>query len=210
MQNPEDIALAALESARAEKRKTQLRAELKATRHAMPAGKRAAADVRIAEHVCATEAWQQAACVLAYLSFGSEVDTHALIERAWDADKTVALPRCVPNSRDMRWHRVTSFDALEKSTLGMREPADDTSTLIDPTACNPARTIALVPGLAFDAQGYRLGYGGGFYDTFLAQFTGTSLGLCRAAQLVGSLRDLGVTEPHDLPVDLVISDVSAR
>ena len=186
--------------------KDELRKQLKAQRAALDPAMRAEVDKRIAAHLLALDAWREASTVLTYLSFGSEVDTRTIIEHAWDAGKTVALPRCVPNTRLMSWHRVTSFDALCRSSLGVEEPADDPATLIDPAACDPTRTIALVPGLTFDAHGFRLGYGGGFYDTFLASFTGTSIGLCRATQLTSDLRAAGMLEEHDLPVDLVMSD----
>lgn len=186
--------------------KAQLRAHLKTQRASMPPDERASADARIAERVYHLPAWKRAQVVFVYLSFGSEVNTHAIIQRAWSEGKRVALPRCVPNSRLLTWHYVTSFDALEKSTLGVREPAYDTSTLVDPAACNPKCTLALVPGLAFDSCGLRLGYGGGFYDTFLAQFSGISVGLCRKQQFYRSLREQGAVEVHDSPVDAVVTD----
>lgn len=67
------------------------------------------------------------------------------------------------------------------------------------------RALALVPGLAFDQEGYRLGYGGGFYDAFLSTFPGVSLGLCRKVALLPSLAACGVRAPHDVPVTAVIS-----
>ena len=63
--------------------------------------------------------------------------------------------------------------------------------------------LALVPGLAFDAAGFRLGYGGGFYDTFLADFPGTTVGLCRTCQLSAVPLPRG---PYDLPVGLVVTE----
>lgn len=187
-------------------RKAELRTQLKARRAALDPAVRAEVDARIAARLFALDAWQRATTVLTYLSFGSEVDTRAVIERAWDASKTVALPRCVPHTRLLRWHIVTSLDALERSPLGVEEPADDATTLIDPATLDPTRAIALVPGLTFDAHGYRLGYGGGFYDAFLAKFSGTSIGLVRSAQLSRDLRETGVIEAHDIPVDIVVSD----
>lgn len=197
-----------LKDMRENDRKAVLRAQLKAQRAALDPAVRSEADARIAAHLFALDAWHEATTVLTYLSFGSEVDTRAIIERGWSADKTVALPRCVPNTRLMRWHRVTSLDAgaLTRSSFGVEEPADDPNTLIDPTTCDPARTIALVPGLTFDAHGFRLGYGSGFYDTFLATFPGTSIGLIRAAQLTDDLCAIGIIDTHDLPVDIVVSD----
>ena len=74
-----------------------------------------------------------------------------------------------------------------------------------PSACD-ARYVAIVPGLAFDRRGYRLGYGGGYYDAFLRSFPGVSVGLCRSTSLFEDLGDLGVLEMHDVPVDVVVTE----
>lgn len=188
-------------------RKAALRKRLRAERAALAPDERATADARIAEQLFALPAWREAHVVFAYLSFGSEVDTRRVIERAWAEGKTVALPRCVVDQADraMTWHRVTSFNGLVRSSLGVDEPPASPATRVDPAAPDPAHAVALVPGLAFDAQGYRIGYGGGYYDAFLATFPGATVGLCRHAQLAESLRAQGAVEPHDVPVQTVIS-----
>ena len=169
-------------------------------------------------------------------------------EPAAEGVPTASDPAADPNAptpadRKMTWHRVTSFDGLVRSSLGVEEPPANPATRIEPTTCgidagmhelgapnapvnltapsglasptgpdaansaagNPAHAIALVPGLAFDAQGYRIGYGGGYYDAFLTAFPGVAIGLCRRTQLAESLRTQGVVEPHDIPVQIVVS-----
>lgn len=184
-------------------RKEELRARMKAVRRAIPAGERAAIDAAIRDRVCATPSFQEADVVLTYLSFGAEIDTRGIIERAWQLGKAVALPRCV-GPRRMRWFRVESFDNLETSSFGVDEPRIDEAA--EQQLATGENMVALVPGLAFDARGYRLGYGGGFYDTLLADFVGTSVGLCRKAQFVESLEALGVIGEFDLPVKRVITE----
>lgn len=186
-----------------DERKGDLRTRMKTLRSGIPADERAAVDAAICDRVCALQLFREADVVFTYLSFGSEVDTRRIIERAWKAGKAVALPRCV-GPRQMRWFRVDSLDDLEPSPLGVDEPRIDASC--EQAIATGERMVALVPALAFDAQGYRLGYGGGFYDTFLAGFDGASIGLCRNAQHVDSLRDLGAIGPYDLPVDLVVCE----
>lgn len=183
--------------------KEALRARMRANRKAIPADERSASDSVICERVCATPAFQSADVVLTYLAMGAEVETRGIIERAWQAGKVVALPRCT-GPRQMRWFRVASFDDLETSAFGVQEPPIDAATEQQPAAGE--RPVAIVPGFTFDEQGYRLGYGGGFYDTFLADFTGASIGLCRSAMRVQDLNELGAIGPYDLPVDLVITD----
>lgn len=184
-------------------RKEELRARMKALRRAMPPEERAAVDAEICERICALPCFQDADVVLTYLSFGAELDTRGIIERAWGLGKAVALPRCV-GPRQMRWFRVDGLDNLETSSFGVDEPRIDESA--EQLLTTGEGMIALVPGLAFDARGYRLGYGGGFYDTLLAGFPGTSVGLCRSAQLVESLEALGVIGEYDLSVDIVVSE----
>lgn len=180
--------------------KNQLRRHFKAVRAGLLEGERRAIDAAISGNVAGLPAFAEADAVFTYLSFGTEVDTRGLIERAWGLGKTVALPRVVPGTRQMRWYTVDSLDGLERSSFGVEEPAADPTREVTP---RDFRTpIALVPGLAFDRAGYRLGYGGGFYDTFLPVFPGTSIGLCRAAQLVDHLPH----DPRDMPVDLVVAE----
>lgn len=184
--------------------KKALRKEMLAIRSSIGAEERARIDADLARNVMSLPEYTRADALFAYLSFGAEVDTRALIEDAWARGIAVALPRCVPGTREMTWHRVESFDGLVRSAFGVDEPADDDETRIDPA--DYARAIALVPGLTFDPQGYRLGYGGGFYDTFLARFPGCPVGLCRDEQMSQDLRKLDVIDAHDLPVRIIVTN----
>ena len=183
--------------------KASVRAKMFAVRNALTDAERATMDAAICERICESDAFRNAETVFTYLSFGAEVDTRAIIQAAWDAGKVVALPRCTGPSI-MTWYRVDDLDGLERSSFGVDEPSEDPSREVKPAAARNA--IALVPALAFDPAGYRLGYGGGFYDVFLSDFHGISIGLCRTAQFVDSLDDLGVIEPHDRSVDMVATD----
>ncbi|WP_433568285.1 5-formyltetrahydrofolate cyclo-ligase [Tractidigestivibacter sp.] len=184
--------------------KRQLRKLLRRLRSSLAPESREKADTKIADVVLAQPEWRSAKTIFSYLSFGAEVDTRRLIEQAWQDGKAVALPRVVPNTRDMRWFAVTSFDGLETSSMGVDEPPIDPTRELDPSQDPTA--LALVPGLAFDGNGYRVGYGGGFYDTFLSGFPGHSVGLCRGVTLMEDLLPLGVLEPHDLAVQVVATD----
>ncbi len=177
-----------------------MRKRFRALRAALPEAERWAIDGAIAASVQRLPQFAAADAVFTYLSFGAEVDTRGLIGAALEAGKTVALPRVVPGTRSMDWYAIDSLDGLEHSPLGMEEPPAAVR------AVDFACPVALVPGLAFDGAGYRLGYGGGFYDGFLPAFPGTAVGLCRAAQLVDRLAGW---EPHDVPVSLVVTERGA-
>lgn len=182
--------------------KQALRAQLRAARAAMAPEERARCDAAIAAQVVASPAFAQAPVVFSYLSFGAEVETRTIIRAAWAAGKVVALPRVVGPHR-LAWYRVDSFEGLVLSAYGIKEPAPDPCRALSVT--DDTCALALVPGLAFDQEGYRLGYGGGYYDAFLSTFPGVSLGLCRKAAWFPSLTARGARAPHDVPVTAVIS-----
>ena len=168
-------------------------------RESLGQAERSRIDAGIATQVLASSEYQQAKVVLTYLSFGAEVDTREIIRKAWSDGKMVALPRCI-SGRRMAWHAVKTLEGLVRSKFGVDEPANDPSTQIDP---NQPDALALVPGLTFDARGFRMGYGGGFYDVFLANFPGRSLGLCRERQLSETVPFL---EAYDLPVQAIATE----
>ena len=211
--------------------KKDLRRALKRARQEIPGLERQAVDEKIIGNLEALAVYSQAELVFTYLSFGAEVDTHQLIRDAWDQGKTVLLPRIVVNKEGpqgqeaplMEWCVTTSFDHLEENSFGIREPhpgltmpfAEVAEVFGFPGASerdrpysqttdeSPPAAIAIVPGLAFDEQGFRLGYGGGYYDRFLSEFPGTSLGLCRFEFL---RQKLDFLESHDVPVDIIVTE----
>lgn len=187
-----------------EVRKRELRSSLKRLRNGLGDVRRRAADERIRDRVLALPEYRRADVILPYLSFGSEADTRAIIHAAWGEGKTVAIPRCVPGTRRMRWYRVSSLEGLERSAFGVEEPVPTKDNEQQVNADN--HMLAIVPALTFDPAGYRLGYGGGYYDTFLTAFGGTSVGICHDALISGDLRAEGVVAPHDLPVQFVVTD----
>lgn len=185
--------------------KNHLRARARAARDAMPPDARAAADASIAARVAETAAFGEASAVLSYAAVGSEVATRALIGAALERGALVALPRVIPGTRLMSWHAIGSLAEAQPGYAGIPEPPDDPATLVDPASLDRT-ALALVPGLLFDARGFRLGYGGGFYDTFLATFPGRSLGLARESSIVRDLGKLDAKEPFDRPVDFVATE----
>ena len=184
--------------------KRRLRKRFKQLRRDLGEDGRAAADAGIEANVLALPEFAESEVLLTYLDFGPEVRSRGIIQAAWDAGKVVALPWCVPGTHDMRWYRATSFDALVRSKLGVEEPVPDAAN--EQLLGTGEHMLALVPGLTFDGTGRRLGYGGGFYDTFLAMFEGVSVGLCREVAWSQDLRAEGVIDAHDLPVQIVVSD----
>lgn len=182
--------------------KKRMRVRMNAIRQMLGAEKCAVIDARIAQKVIAHPAYEEAEAVYTYLSVGLEVDTRNIIRDAWSKGKMVAVPRCVEGTNRMEWYRIDDFDALESGAYGIEEPVANPERLVEvPGPDASIKAVALVPGYSFDLQGYRVGYGGGYYDVFLPTFGGTSLGLCRREQF--SEDPLPIDE-HDIPVDHVI------
>lgn len=176
--------------------KNALRRRMKAAREGWEAAYRQAADAAIARHVLASEAWRAAGTVFTYVSVGFEVDTRALIKAALREGKRVCAPRCLGKGR-MEARAVESPKALVRASYGLLEPAESAAIV-------PAEEIdlILVPCLAADKSGRRLGYGGGYYDRFLRGAKGTSLCLCRGRALLDAVPQ----EAHDAPVDGIVTE----
>ena len=134
--------------------------------------------------------------VLLYHGMDTEPDTVRLLPPLWDIGKQVCLPRCLPGNQ-MEARLVQRDSTLVRHPYGMLEPGPD-CPLIPPDQID----LVLVPGLACDRSGGRLGRGGGYYDRWLAGFSGITAALCRDGLLMEAIPRL----PHDLGVNLVVTE----
>lgn len=134
-------------------------------------------DHAIFRAVTAMPRWRQAERVFLYLSVRGEPDTLALARAALAEGREVLAPVCTEREGEMEFFSFSDLAALRPGKWGIPEP--------DPALCRPAgeweskTDICLVPGIAFDRRGYRLGYGKGYYDRFLAARKIHAVGLCR-------------------------------
>ncbi|MCZ6473021.1 MAG: 5-formyltetrahydrofolate cyclo-ligase [SAR324 cluster bacterium] len=168
--------------------KASLRAQVLASRNAMGEAKRLAASRRIVELLTAQPAFQQAKGVHCFVSLPGEVETEDVFAACWEAGKKAYIPYQIRSEGRLGWSCREPEDRLVNGPFSVPEPAPDN--------LRPAKLeeidLVLVPGVAFDRQGNRLGYGKGYYDTFLTLFAqkyikrnniGTAAGLGNAAMI---------------------------
>ena len=174
--------------------KQALRAAVRQQKSAMTSTDIAARSEALCRMVLQTKQYQQTSTLYGYLPFNQEVDLIPLLRQAMADGKQVALPKCY--GKEMWFIRISDLTRVRPGTIGAPEPVADSPVASDPAA------LVIVPGLVFDRSGYRIGYGGGYYDRFLsAEPQHPTIGLCYSFQLTDCLEP----ESHDIPVDLVFS-----
>lgn len=173
--------------------KRELRSSIRAQKRAMTEEMIQQKSRILGELFAASEAYRNAKTIYGYLPYNQEVRTVPMLQRALEDGKRVAVPKVYGD--EMLFICMTDLTRVEKGYAGIPEPVDDGPVAEDPTA------LVLMPGLAFDPQGHRIGYGGGFYDKFLEKEPNhPTLALCYDFQMLPKLE----TESHDIPVDWVI------
>ena len=173
--------------------KSELRSHIRALKRQMTDGEIAENSEALRGLFTATDAYQNARTIYGYMSYNQEVRTLPILEQALREGKRVAIPKCYGS--EMRFIFMEDLSQVEKSSFGIPEPIADGPIADDEAA------LVLMPGLAFDPQGRRIGYGGGFYDKFLAaEPDHPTVALCFDFQVLPHLD----TDEHDIPVDLVL------
>lgn len=182
--------------------KAHLRKTVLGRRDAMDAGTRAALSRTIVREISVLDVYRRAGIVLAYAGFGSELHTDAFLRHTLNEGKTLLLPRVNREKKLLDVYEVRDpAQDLEAGTWGIREPRPDRCTPADPRVVD----FVLVPGLAFDANGGRLGYGAGFYDGLLSRSVPPRAWLVAGALETQMVEEVPLEE-HDVPVDLVVTE----
>ncbi|WP_309395938.1 5-formyltetrahydrofolate cyclo-ligase [Cerasicoccus maritimus] len=174
--------------------KAALRHLALARRSSLPPEERQTRNQHIMQKLFALPDFTQASRVLFYVSFGSEVDTHDLMNRSFGG-KDVLAPRV--NGDSLHVHELNSLDELKPGAFGILEPV---ATL--PEVATDSVEVILVPGAAFDLRGHRIGYGKGYYDRLLSSVNALKIGLAYDRQIVDTVPN----EEHDIPVDILITN----
>jgi 5-formyltetrahydrofolate cyclo-ligase len=184
----------------AEQSKVAIRSQMRATLKALSPEQRHAASVAACARLIKLEAFEHAAVIMLYMPLANEIDvTHAAM-RCFRLGKTVCVPK-------VDWDRC-EMTAVEITSLDDRVLDCDEHGLRSPRLCSPVVPsvidLVIVPALAYDPQGNRLGRGGGYYDRFLSKVRSnvTTVGLVFDQQIV----DHVPVQPHDISVDIVVTD----
>ena len=173
--------------------KLQLRRSIRERKRAMSEEEIVSRSEKLAALFIASEAYKNAKTIYGYMPYNQEVRTVPMLEQALRDGKRVAVPKCYGDQ--MKFIYLEDLTKVEKGYANIPEPIADEPIADDETA------LVMMPGLAFDPQGHRIGYGGGFYDKFLAaEPNHPTLALCYEFQMLPELK----TEAHDIPVDFVL------
>ena len=173
--------------------KKQLRQSIRQRKRAMTEEEIQRRSAALGQLLAASPAYQAAKTIYGYLPYNQEVRTIPMLRQALADGKRVAVPKVY--GEQMKFIYLEDLSQVAKGYAGIPEPIADGPVAQDETA------LVLMPGLAFDPQGHRIGYGGGFYDKFLsAEPNHPTLALCYDFQVLPRLD----TEAHDIPVDTVL------
>ena len=196
-----------------EQTKREVREKALALRDALSHAERTAYSKEIVDRIIHLECYQNSSALLVYMSFRSEVETKALIEKAlWD-NKTVFAPAV--SGKEMEFFRIASLSELKSGYQGILEPAQEVKatyrTWMRKKEDTATKTLLCMPGAAFDRERNRIGYGGGYYDRYLSALLSEhgewsdeieTIALAFSCQIFAKIPH----EPHDLRPDRIVTE----
>ena len=182
--------------------KAQIREIMKGRREKLSLEERKKMNDLIQEQLFQTEIYRQSNQLLSYVSFQAEANTRTIISKARFDGKKVFVPRV--EGKNMNFYQISNFEDLVPSKFGVPEPIPNPDLLFHLKELENSKVLILVPGLAFDTNGNRIGYGAGYYDRYLALDTKNNfikIALAYEFQILESI----VYEEYDIPVDYIIT-----
>lgn len=179
-------------------RKRELRTRYKKLRAECDPALKKKLDGQLFERFCALKEFEDCDTLFAFISTGIECDTAPIIREALAQGKRVAVPKCRETENEMDFYFIHSYEDLAPGKYGILEPDPDKCALV--TDCSSG--LCLVPGLCFDYDRYRLGFGKGYYDRFISNFGGVTAGICYARCIVSELP----RGNYDRAVDILVTE----
>lgn len=144
------------------------------------------------------ENFKNAKCVALTIPFRTEINTYPIIEKLLKEGKTVCSPICEKETRKMTFYKIDSLNELIEGYYGIKTPPEIEKNIVEKNDID----LILVPGVGFDKNNYRIGFGGGYYDRYLKDYKGHTIALAFKEQIVEKVPK----NEFDLPVDLVITN----
>ena len=176
--------------------KKELRSYIKTKRKSVE--NKAEKDSLVAQNLLSLDEIKNADTVLCYISLDDEICTDEIVRVLLDSGKSVGAPYCVDNNGNMDFYYITDFEDLRIQSFGVREPVIEKCKKV--TSFD--NTIIILPGLCFDSNGNRLGYGKGYYDRFLQIHSLISVGLCYNSLIVKKVP----TDMYDKKADIIVTE----
>lgn len=183
------------------KTKKDLRKSIMADLRKLDDNKRKTISKKLQQVLFSSDLWEKSKIIGIYISFETEWDTRNIIEEAFKEGKKVAIPKTIPEVRRLDFYQIRDLSQVEKVKSGqilIEEPIIKESTYLDKNKID----LLIVPGLVFSKDGYRIGFGGGYYDRFLVDFANQSLSLLSEKQLKDSIP----INEYDMPVNHLITE----
>lgn len=178
--------------------KKNLREKYKTIRTSMSTAEKKRMDQEILKLFFSLSEYKKTKLILTYVSKEKEIDTFKLIKVALNDGKIIGVPKCNSKQKKISFYEIKSIEELKPSIFGILEPINCIKLSIDISK----DTLCVVPGLCFDANGYRVGYGHGYYDRYLKNFVGISIGVCYNNCVVDKI----LHENFDKNVNMIITD----
>lgn len=178
--------------------KSQLRQSITAYLRKLSANEKQNIESKQSAELKELECWKQANTIGITVSQGLEWNTRPIIEAAWCEGKTVCVPKCLPKTKQLEFYKFDTYDQLEKVYYNLLEPKPEETTKVSKEQID----LLIVPGLLFDRRGYRIGFGGGYYDRFLKDYPNQTISLASERQIINHLP----VEPFDLPVQMILTE----
>ncbi|WNF37765.1 5-formyltetrahydrofolate cyclo-ligase [Bacillaceae bacterium IKA-2] len=144
--------------------------------------------------------WDEATTIGITIATKREIDTIPIIEAGWKQGKQIVVPKCFPKEKKLNFYQINSFLEVEDSFYSLKEPI----TTLTPFVNKEQIDLVIVPGLIFDKEGYRIGFGGGYYDRYLNGYHNDTIALAFDFQLVDEVPK----EAYDIPVRKIITNTS--
>ena len=177
--------------------KSAIRQQMKAKRLQMPEHQKLEYEKKIFINITSSEIYQSAQLLFTYVSTEREVDTRQIIMDALSAGKRVAVPRILPQTEQMEFCLIDGLQELTVGAMGILEPKQGIQIATD-----FHNSICLVPALCFDKKGHRLGYGKGYYDRFLNEYSAKTVGLCFSSNLLDAVPQ----DEFDISVKIIVTE----